>query len=193
MGVFFCFFVFCVFFCFILFCFVVIFLFVLQILVFVFFICFPFLFCFFFFFFCFFFLFVLDICGFDFCGFCFCRFVIIYVFFCVFFVFRFVFVFCCIFCCFFVFDSMCDFSFAISIFERELFDLFGLFFVGNDILSRILSDWCCFLFVLCKDFPLYGFFLFYYDLFGFDCRIYYFFLPFSYVFFVCCFVFSRFI
>merc|ERR1711916_338455 len=104
--------------------------------------------------------------------FCFILPLYFYLFFSFFILFRFIFVFCCIFYCFFVFDSMSDFSFAILCFEREIFDLFGLFFVGNDILSRVLSDWCCFFFALCKDFPLFGFFLFYFDLFGFDCRIF---------------------
>merc|ERR1711924_11734 len=55
---------------------------------------------------------------------------------------------------------MCDFSFAISIFERELVDLFGLFFVGNDILSRILSDWCCFFLFYVRIFLYMVFFCF---------------------------------
>jgi len=88
--------------------------------------------------------------------------------FCFYFLFVFVFV------CFFLFDSMCDFSFSFIVFERELFDLFGLFFVGNDFCCRVLSDWCCFFFCCLKDFPLFGFFVFLYDVFGFDLRLLFF-------------------
>jgi len=49
-----------------------------------------------------------------------------------------------------------------------------------------------FFFALCKDFPLYGFFLLFYDLFGFDCRLMMCLFPFSLLFFVFCFVFLEF-
>merc|ERR1712199_122176 len=72
---------------------------------------------------------------------------------------------------FLLFDSFSDFSFVILCFERELFDLFGFFFVGNDFLTRLLSDWFFFVYVLVKDFPLLGFFVCVFDCFFSDCRL----------------------
>merc|ERR1712146_86799 len=87
---------------------------------------------------------------------------------------------------FLLFDSFSDFSFVILCFERELFDLFG-FFVGNDFLTRLLSDWFFFVYVLVKDFPLLGFFVCVFDCFFSDCR-----LVLDFLFFVFFFGFLRF-
>jgi NADH-quinone oxidoreductase subunit C len=47
--------------------------------------------------------------------------------------------------------------------EREMFDLFGIFFFGNSDLRRILTDYGFMGFPLRKDFPLSGFFEVRYD------------------------------
>lgn len=48
-------------------------------------------------------------------------------------------------------------------FEREMFDLFGIFFSGNCDLRRILTDYGFMGFPMRKDFPLSGFFEIRYD------------------------------
>ena len=47
--------------------------------------------------------------------------------------------------------------------EREIFDFFGIFFLGNKDLRRILTDYGFKGFPLRKDFPLTGFIDVYYD------------------------------
>merc|ERR1712146_848688 len=133
-------------------------------------------FCLFFLVFCLFFmwffcLYCLDLLVFDFCGFLFCRFCLLYLFFCLFLMFRFCFLFFSLFCfLFLLFDSFSDF-----------------FFVGNDFLTRLLSDWFFFVYVLVKDFPLLGFFVCVFDCFFSDCR-----LVLDFLFFVFFFGFLRF-
>jgi NADH:ubiquinone oxidoreductase subunit C len=52
---------------------------------------------------------------------------------------------------------------SISWSEREIFDLFGIFFILNNDLRRILTDYGFKGFPLRKDFPLTGFIEAYYD------------------------------
>lgn len=52
---------------------------------------------------------------------------------------------------------------SISWSEREVFDFFGIFFIGNNDLRRILTDYGFNGFPLRKDFPLTGFVDVYYD------------------------------
>jgi NADH-quinone oxidoreductase subunit C len=53
--------------------------------------------------------------------------------------------------------------FSVSWLEREMFDMFGIFFLGNMDLRRILTDYGFVGFPLRKDFPLSGFFEVRYD------------------------------
>lgn len=52
---------------------------------------------------------------------------------------------------------------SVSWSEREVFDFFGIFFIGNNDLRRILTDYGFKGFPLRKDFPLSGFIDVYYD------------------------------
>ena len=52
---------------------------------------------------------------------------------------------------------------SISWSEREVFDFFGIFFIGNNDLRRILTDYGFKGFPLRKDFPITGFIDVYYD------------------------------
>lgn len=47
--------------------------------------------------------------------------------------------------------------------EREVWDMFGIFFFNHSDLRRILTDYNFYYFPLRKDFPLTGFFELYYD------------------------------
>ena len=47
--------------------------------------------------------------------------------------------------------------------EREIFDLFGIFFINHPDLRKILTDYGFSGFPLCKDFPLTGFYEVHYD------------------------------
>lgn len=47
--------------------------------------------------------------------------------------------------------------------EREVFDFYGIFFIGNNDLRRILTDYGFIGFPLRKDFPLTGFLDIFYD------------------------------
>jgi NADH-quinone oxidoreductase subunit C len=47
--------------------------------------------------------------------------------------------------------------------EREIFDFFGIFFLGNKDLRRILTDYGFKGFPLRKDFPVSGYIDVYYD------------------------------
>lgn len=47
--------------------------------------------------------------------------------------------------------------------EREVWDMFGIFFYNHSDLRRILTDYNFYYFPLRKDFPLTGFFELYYD------------------------------
>ena len=104
------------------------------------------------------FLYCLDFVLLDFCGFFCLRFCLIYFMFCLLLCFRFCFVICCVFlffgCCF----SLCYLAFSLLLMERECFDLFGLFFLGNDCLYRFICDWFFVGFFLLKCYPVYGFF-----------------------------------
>jgi NADH-quinone oxidoreductase subunit C len=60
-------------------------------------------------------------------------------------------------------NSMANEFFSVSWLEREMFDMFGIFFLGNMDLRRILTDYGFVGFPLRKDFPLSGFFEVRYD------------------------------
>lgn len=106
------------------------------------------------------FLYLCDCFCLDFCGFFCLRFLLLYVLFCLFLNFRFLFSLVCFYlffgCCF----SMVCFSLSFGLLERECFDVFGLFFLGNDCLHRLFVDWFFCGFCFLKDFPLFGCFFF---------------------------------
>jgi len=54
-------------------------------------------------------------------------------------------------------NSICAFFWSAGWLEREVFDMFGLFFLGHSDLRRILTDYGFNGFPLQKDFPLVGF------------------------------------
>uniref|UniRef100_Q7M450 Cryptogene protein G1(ND9) n=1 Tax=Leishmania tarentolae TaxID=5689 RepID=Q7M450_LEITA len=107
----------------------------------------------------FFLLYCLDLFCIDFCGFCFVRFILIYVLFCLLLCFRVSFVLICFFLFFGLVFSLFFCSYALCIFEREVFDLFGFVFCGNDCLHRFYVDWFFVGFFLCKVYPLFGLFM----------------------------------
>jgi NADH-quinone oxidoreductase subunit C len=59
--------------------------------------------------------------------------------------------------------SVTGFFFSSNWLEREVWDMFGIFFLGNRDLRRILTDYLFFGYPLRKDFPLSGYFECLYD------------------------------
>ena len=53
--------------------------------------------------------------------------------------------------------SVLDFFKSAKWFEREMFDMFGIVFIGHNDLRRILTDYSFKGFPLLKNFPLVGF------------------------------------